>query len=372
MSRFALFTPQPQPTPPSNPIQELSSYDLGYGNQFSMVALQSDVLMLAYTGPSTDGYIRTFEIDLDYSVSLLDELEHDESDAQENSLAMINDHRAILAYNGNGFNGYVKTISTDGFGENITVSDSLNHEADAYDNSIVRIDGTHAILAFGDSNTDGTIKTFSFDAIGNNLAVIDDLEHDTNTARGSSLAKLDDSHYVLAYETSSDHGQLSIFSIDGSYNITEEYSSMYVSSGKYSDSSLVHLGGGIFAVAYTNDTAATVRTFSVSTSPYGYTNIDSLEHDTTLSDDWGDHSLIALDSTTLALCYHSTTTVNGPAIAKVFTVDANGDNITEEYRLEHDTRGNWNSAVRIDDTHFALAYQSGSSTAKLKTFSVNL
>jgi type 1 fimbria pilin len=54
----------------------------------------------------------------------------------------------------------------------------------------------------------------------------------------------------------------------------------------------------------------------------------------------------------------------------IFSVDDDGQNLTEVDTHEHDTnQGFWNSVVSLDSSHFALAYSGGSNHGIVKVFS---
>ena len=147
------------------------------------------------------------------------------------------------------------------------------------------------------------------------VSEIDSLEHDTY-AIYNSLAKIDSTHFVMAYTGSGEDGFIKTFSIDGSYdNITQ---------------------------------------------------IDSLEHDT---DRGTGNSLVMIDSTHFILAHAG----DGAGFIKTFSIDGSYDNITQIDSLEHDTvNGTYNSLVKIDSTHFILAYTGSGDDGYIKTFSVDV
>ncbi len=94
----------------------------------------------------------------------------------------------------------------------------------------------------------------------------------------------------------------------------------------------------------------------------GITEIDSLEHDTT---NGIYNSLVKIDDTHFILAYAGYGT---DGFIKTFSIDGSY-NITEIDSLEHDTtNGTLNSLVKIDDTHFILAYQGTDDDGFIKTF----
>ena len=94
---------------------------------------------------------------------------------------------------------------------------------------------------------------------------------------------------------------------------------------------------------------------------YDITQLKSLEHDT----DYGWYnSLVKIDDTHFILAY----TRGGIGYIKTFSIDGSY-NITQLKSLEHDTGlDTYNSLVKIDDTHFILAYSGTDDDGFIKTF----
>jgi len=246
----------------------------------------------------------------------------------------------------------------------ITQIDSVEHDTlNGISNSLVQIDSTHFMLAYAGSGSDGFIKTFSIDG-SYNITEIDSLEHDTLNGTYNSLIQIDSTHFMLAYAGSGVDGFIKTFSIDGSYNITQIDSLEHDTvNGDYN--SLVKIDDTHFMLAYdgTATDGGQVKTFSIDGS-YNITQIDSLEHDAITG---FDNSLVKIDDTHFMLAYAGS---GNDGFIKTFSIDGSY-NITQIDSLEHDTvNGNYNSLVKIDDTHFILAYSGDSSDGFIKTFSI--
>ena len=233
-------------------------------------------------------------------------------------------------------------------------------------NSVVRIDDTHFILAYQGSN-EGNIKTFSCDSDGDNITLIDSFQFLATSPTYLSFIMIDTTHYALAYAGDGTDGFIKTFSIDGSYdNIalidTEEHDAVY---GEHN--SLVKIDSTHLALAYRGEyNYGYIKTFSIDSSADNITQIDSLQHDTICLTT----SLVLIDSTHLALAYRGGASYYG--YIKTFSFDGSYDNITQIDSLEHDTRGQDNSLLLIDSTHLILActgptYAKGSIT----TFSID-
>jgi len=200
-------------------------HDTVQGNYNSLIHIASGAqLVLAYAGPSIDGYIKSFRYDTgSYVIQQVDELEHDTTQVSYNSLVKLSDTRLALAYAGNGTDGYIKTFTLDGTGS-ITQEDVLEHDiTQGSYNELVAMSPTSAVLAYAGNGNDGYIKTFTFDGTGS-ITQEDVLEHDTSQGIYNSMIKVSDSHVILSYSGNGSDGFAKIFSFDGSWNITQEAS----------------------------------------------------------------------------------------------------------------------------------------------------
>ena len=288
----------------------------------------------------------------------LKSLEHDTRGSSSNSFIKIDDTHFMLAYEGEENDGYIRILSIN---EDFDIIKTYlsKHSSDNSYNSLVKIDSTHFMLAYAGDYNVGIIKTFSIDE---NYAItgIDDLEHESGNGQHNSLVMIDSTHFILAYR-----GYIKTFSINGSYEITEINSLNHdTTEGEYN--SLVMIDSTHFMLAYNGEPFGHghIKTFSIDGS-YAITEIDDLEHDTSLGEY---NSLLKIDSTHFILAYKGG---DGDGFIKTFSIDGNYA-ITEIDDLEHDTeRGEYNSLIMIDNTHFALAYRSDNEAGHIKTFSIN-
>lgn len=286
------------------------SYNISSGTTFehatingihnSLVKIDDTHFILAYAGSGNDGIIKTFSIDGSYNITQEDALEHDTLNGTHNSLVMIDSTHFILAYAGDGDDGYIKTFSIDG-SYNITEIDSLEHDTvNGVNNSLVMIDSTHFVLAYISLTRGSYIKTFSIDG-SYNITEIDSLEHDTTDGNDPvSLVKIDDTHVMLGYMGQGYDGYIKTFTIDGSYNITETDSLEHDTTSGWNHS-LVQLSSTHYVAAYTGNTtdSSYLKVFSVDGS-YNITQVSSMQH---YSGEALYSSLIKIDDSHLFLCY---------------------------------------------------------------------
>jgi hypothetical protein len=94
-------------------ISQIDSLTHDTGNMLdnSLTQIDSTHYILAYSGVGYDGFIKTFSIDGSYeNITEIDSLEHDTNTGKYNSLLQIDSTHYILAYAGAGDDGFIKTF----------------------------------------------------------------------------------------------------------------------------------------------------------------------------------------------------------------------------------------------------------------------
>ena len=83
--------------------------------------MTDSTLVLAHTGSSYDGYIKTFKVASDGStITKIQDKEHDTSYGQYNSLVRADEDTYVLSYNGSGSDGRIQTFTIPPDGSSIT------------------------------------------------------------------------------------------------------------------------------------------------------------------------------------------------------------------------------------------------------------
>ncbi|MFC1709973.1 hypothetical protein ACFL2J_07965, partial [Candidatus Omnitrophota bacterium] len=354
-------------------VSEINSleFDGADATHNSLILLDSTHFVVSYQGVLGDGWAKTFSFDANYdNITELDDIEHDNKDGRYNSMVKIDDTHWILAFAGNGDDGFITTFSANPSTYVISEEDVLEHDASdtVSHNSLVIWDSTHFMLSYEDAVGAGYLKTFSIDG-SFNLTEIDSDNCNTYSATGdflSSIVKIDDTHVMQAQQVSNGWPFMRTGEIDGSYNITNTWidgdgpthaSSEYFSLAKIDDTH--------YMLAYSlTSGSGWIRTYSIDGS-YSITEEDALNHETVSC---SYNSLVKIDDTRYMLAYAG---ADDDGYITVFSIDGNYD-ITEETTLEHDAvNGTYNSLVKIDDTHYGLAYTGLDGDGYIKTFSLD-
>ena len=249
--------------------------------------------------------------------------------------------------------------------ENITLTapDSFTHDSvGCYSNTLIRLDDSHIVLAYleEDRNGDAIIKTFEID-VHYNLIQLDYLVHDTFSGQtstggavmGNSLVKIDNTHFMLAYTGNDDDGWIKVFSIDGSYVISQESTFEHEVAGAKGQS-LIQLDATHYMVSYDKGTNTYVETLSYNATTFAVANIDTLTAAGTHTADIT--SLIKIDSTHFAVAYN----------ARIETFSMNGSYVMTTIDNLIISNFGTPSLVKIDLTHLICAHSE--SKTYLSTF----
>jgi len=352
-------------------IEQLDSleFETSVIDHVSVCRIDSTHYMVAYEVSNTSAWVSTFSVDSDGTITELDSLQYVASGGEYASIAQIDSTHYAVAHQEGGGNGWITTFSIDG-SYSIT---ELNHLQFTTSTSgffsLVAIDSTHLILASDQVVAQqGEMRTFSLDGSYNitqeDLLVftsVDDVLY-------NSLVKIDSTHFALAYYIAgaTEQSYIETFEIDGSYNITSVDVLNFTT--RADDCSLVLLDSTHLALAFNNQTSSgTIKTFELDGS-YNVTEVDSLTH---ITSSIRTESLVFVAPNILALAYTSNSSDNG--WIKTFTFDGSYE-IKERESLEYDTAYSYSNALlALNDNILSLAYSGGSGhTGFTKTFEITI
>jgi len=346
--------------------------DNDFGKTPSFAHVSGNVYVMAYQGPSNRGFIKTFTLADNGTITQIAGDEHDDSQGMYNSIVKVTGTIYALAYSGSGSAGYIKTFNISNDGSDMEALGQAIHQSSgtAY-NSLVVADENTIVLAYQGPNTDGFIKTFTVSANGADITQVSAVEHAGSQGRYNSLIKMDGDTYLLAFAGPSDDGFLKTFTIpdDGSSITTAASLEHNTSHGIWN--SVVQVDYNTYALAYygydTNDEYGLIQTFTIPLDGSTITEVASQKFATTAN--YGTYnSFIKLNSDEYALAYRGD---GDDGYVKTFTISADGETITELWSLEHDQeRAHWNELIQIDKNTFALAYTDSYDDGWIKTFDI--
>jgi len=355
--------------------QEFGAFRCYYPN---ILHVNEDVYVVVYRGYDDDGFLKTVKIADDGTIinKVIDTLEFDKSSCYYPSIIHINGDVYAIAYTGPGSDGFLKTveIADNGMITNIVI-DTLEFDTSyGYEPSIIHINGDVYAIAYTGPGSDGFLKTVEIADNGTiTNIVIDTLEFDTSYARYSDIVHVyGGTIYAVAYMGPSSDGFLKTVEIADNGMITNividtlEFDTSYA---RYSD--IVHVyGGTIYAVAYRGPSSdgflKTVEIASNGTITDGV--IDILEFDTSYC---YEPNIIHISGGVYAIAY------TGPGydgFLKTLRIGNNGNivNLVDDSLEYHTSDAFEPSIIHVDGTIFAIAYRDYHRTGFVKTVEIDL
>ena len=357
-----------------------------------------------------------------YTITELESLEHETTLARENAIARINDTHFMVAYRDSSNYLRVKTFSVDGSYAFTQIDNEANTGVDIRTTlnevALIQMDATHYVFsAPGDGSYHGRVGTITIDG-GYNITFTNTIEPDGGVnSRYNSLCKVDSTHFCRADVGANAYLMLTMFSVDGSWNITkgDELSiwSSAISAG-YPDIALINSTHMVVAFndSYNDARISTILIdgsfilselnqleYSTGTSLYNQIKVLNSTHCIVAGKQWnaGDGylttfswdgsfiiteiaelefdiadaafiSMELIDATHVILTYSSTSDVG---IIKTFTIDGSYA-ITQTSSVEFDTTAaKYTSISKLDILHYIVAYTDTDSDGKLTSFSID-
>ena len=338
------------------------------GRHNSIVQVDSDTYALAYSDENEKGWIVTFTITSNGStITEITSLKHNNNQGLYNSLIQVDSDTYLLAYTGPDNDGFISSFTISSDGTSITEIVQLEHQTSHTEyNSLVQVDSDTYALAHSGPDNDGFITTFTVPSDGSSITKVATIEHNTSDASFNSLIQVDSDTYLLGYTGSGEDGFIATFTISSDGASITEVSELEHQTSKADYNSLEKVDSDTYALAYSGPSIdGFITTFTVPSNGSTITEIATIEHNTS---DASFNSLIQVDPDTYVLAY-SGTGENG--FIATFTISSNGATITEIDEIEHDTeKGRYNSIVQVDSDTYALAYAGLNSDGFIKTFSI--
>ena len=223
----------------------------------SLIQLNTDIFVLAYTGVGDDWFIKTFKVAADgKTITTVDTKEHDDKQGQHNSLIRLDANTVALAYYGEGGTGsqggYIKTFTIADNGSAITEVAVKNYKAGSTRyNSLVKVDLNTLAVAYNGGG--GYLETLDIADDGKSLTQVKRFQFDKNSYGiyndliiGGSREK-----FVLAYHGNEggQGGMIKTFTIATDGTITHE-ASLKHSSGSTFWNKLITVSSETYALFY--------------------------------------------------------------------------------------------------------------------------
>ena len=311
-------------------------FDTGTGIEVDIIHVSGTTYAVAYRGSGSDGFIRTVTITADGQIgdSVLDTLEFDTADGFQPRIIHVSGTTYAVAYRGSGSDGFIKTVTIGADGQiGDTVIDTLEFDtADGFDPDIIHVAGDVYAIAYRGTGDDGFLVTVTVTAAGQiGNTVVDSLEYDTGNGESPDIELVAANVYLIAYLGPSNGGFLKTVEIAADGQITDAViDSQQFDAVQGSEPSVLSIGNDLFAIAHRGDNSdGWVRTFEIlPNGQIGNAEIDSLEFDT--SDGFEPH-LITVASGVCAIAYRG---VGSDGFVRTVSISLTGAASSNTYEVQ--------------------------------------
>ena len=355
-------------------------FDTEYGRMSSVAQLSDGKYVVAYEGPGNDGFIMTFGVADDGTITEIRKREHDSQWGQWNSLLKADEDTYILAYGTDGNDGMIKTFDIPPDGSSITEVTSKEHDgSNGTYNSLVRVDFDTYLLAYSGHSGDGYLKTFDIPADGKSITEIKNYEFDYQRGEYLSLVELQPNYFAIAYDrgyqthTKSNYGWGSWIH---TYKVPDDGKSITgiasLRHNSYSDnrfSALTKIDEDSYALAYRgyNDVRAqhkgVLKSFTIPKDGSSITQESVLSiFDVNInSQDGLYNSVLKMNSDNLLV---KSRDKDADWWIKSYKISNSGKTLTEDWKIEIATDSDWNrerALFQVSGNVFGAAYPASGS-----------
>ena len=200
-------------------------FDTSKGKSPALAQIDNDNYLCAYEGPDSDGWAVVLTVNpITWTVSKETPFEFDSSKGEIPALAQIDDTHYLCAYTGLGNNGWatVLTVNTGTW----TITKETPFEFDTQESetpALSKIDNTHYLCAYNGKNDDGWATVLTVNVGTWTIAKETPFEFDNNRAETPALSKIDNTHYLCAYNGQDNNGWATVLTVNaGTWVITKQ------------------------------------------------------------------------------------------------------------------------------------------------------
>lgn len=238
-------------------ISSLSSrvkYD-DVGENPDIIKIAGNIFAIAYTGPAFDGYVRTISINISTGVPSLvggsSFVEFDTTNAETPRIIYMSGTSYAIVYAGpSGDDGMVKRVSIDSSGQVSLISGEVNFNTVGRTPTISHVSGNVYAIAYSGPSTSGVVETLTINPTGSIGGSIEEFIFDSSRGQAPSIISIGGGNYAVAYTGPSDDGFLKTFPITSSGDIGSVIDTLEYDPDNSQTPVLIHVTGTIYGVAY--------------------------------------------------------------------------------------------------------------------------
>ncbi|MBN2602607.1 MAG: type IV pilin [Candidatus Thermoplasmatota archaeon] len=221
-----------------------------------VVKIDGSIYSIVYTGPNSDGFLKTVEIANNGKISYYD-IDHAEFgmyECREPDVIHIDGEIYAIVFRGLYNDGYLRTITISDTGEiNDTIIDTFEFETDScFEPKIIHVGGDIFAIVYSGPGDDGYVKTVEIDDYGNITGnVIDYLEFDTSYCVHPEIVHVFSSIYAIAYTGPGNDGFVTTVEINADGSISDTIIKSFEFETSYCITPyMLHINSDFYAIAH--------------------------------------------------------------------------------------------------------------------------
>jgi hypothetical protein len=221
-----------------------------------VVKINGSIYSIVYTGPNSDGFLKTVEIapSGDITYHDIDHAEFSVFECREPNIIHVSGNVYALVFRGLYDDGYLRTINISDIGNiNDTIIDTFEFETDnCFEPKIIHIAGDIFAIAYSGPGDDGYVKTVEINDYGIITgSVIDYLEFDTSYGVRPEIVHVFSTIYAIAYRGPGNDGFVSTIEIKANGSIGDAVIKSFEFENSYCVTPhILHISGEYYAIAY--------------------------------------------------------------------------------------------------------------------------
>ncbi|MHC4113832.1 MAG: PilW family protein [Planctomycetota bacterium] len=280
--------------------------------------------------------------------------EYDSFMAKTPALSQIDNDNYLCAYEGGNSDGWAVILTVDPIAWMVTKGTPFEFDTQKGETpALSKIDGTHYLCAYSGNGDDGWAVVLTVDTGTRLITKETPYEFDTQKGKTPALLKIDDTHYLCAYEGKDSDGWVTVLTVNtGTWAITKE-TPFEFNTQKGKTPALSKIDDTHYLCAYTgNGDDGWATALTVNTSTWAITQGTPFEFDTQK----GKTPALSKIDDVNNLCAYTGSGDDGWSV--VLVVDPITWTISKGTPLEYDTsKGKEPALEKIDNNYYLCAYQ---------------
>ena len=321
----------------------------------ALARIDDNHYLCAYKGRLNDGYAVVLTVDpATWTISKGIPYEYDTSNGEEPALCQIDSTHYLCAYTGYKDDGWAVVLTVDPATWEITKGMPLEHDIDQGRwSALAKIDSSHYLLAYSGQDMHGWAVILTVDPATWTITKGIPFEYDALQAEQADLAEVDNTHYLCVYRGDGADGWATILTVNtGDWTITQGTPFEYdLVQGE--EAALAQIDSTRYLCVYVGfGTNGWANILTVNTGDWTISKGTAFEYDPDQSESL---AIIAIGQNDY-LCTYAGWGRVGQAV--VLTADVDDGTVTKGTSSTYDDNKGWAPALaKIDDTHYLCAYE---------------